>query len=566
MNFNWKKKPLPDPNISQSLQKELGVSPIIADLLVQRGISNFQLAKQFFRPDLQQLHDPFVMQDMDKAIARVELAIEQGHKILVYGDYDVDGTTSVAMMYIFLQQFSTKVSYYIPDRYKEGYGVSFQGIDYAHENNFSLIISLDCGIKAIDKIEYANKKGIDFIICDHHRPGKKIPKAVAVLDPKRIDCDYPYKELSGCGVGFKLIQAYCIKNEIPFDKIYHLLDLLVVSIAADIVPITGENRILAYYGLQQINDNARPGLKALIEQSNRKKDELLINDIVFGIAPRINAAGRIDHANKAVELLVETDFQQAKKLSQTIETNNLIRKELDQFITTEALSQVKPEKKSTVVFNENWHKGVIGIVASRIIENFYKPTIVLTESNGFLVGSARSVVGFDIYEAIDQCSHLLDRFGGHKYAAGLSLKKENLNDFVQLFEKVVKERISSEQLTPEIVIDRELAFNQIDLKTYRIIKQMEPFGPGNNRPTFVTTNVFDSGFGKLIGKENNHLKLHLKNEKSNNSIDAIGFGMFYKKDLIEDEKCFDVCYNLDLNQWNGNANLQLRLKDMKECL
>ena len=566
MNFNWKKKPLPDPNISQSLQKELGVSPIIADLLVQRGISNFQLAKQFFRPDLQQLHDPFVMQDMDKAIARVELAIEQGHKILVYGDYDVDGTTSVAMMYIFLQQFSTKVSYYIPDRYKEGYGVSFQGIDYAHENNFSLIISLDCGIKAIDKIEYANKKGIDFIICDHHRPGKKIPKAVAVLDPKRIDCDYPYKELSGCGVGFKLIQAYCIKNEIPFDKIYHLLDLLVVSIAADIVPITGENRILAYYGLQQINDNARPGLKALIEQSNRKKDELLINDIVFGIAPRINAAGRIDHANKAVELLVETDFQQAKKLSQTIETNNLIRKELDQFITTEALSQVKPEKKSTVVFNENWHKGVIGIVASRIIENFYKPTIVLTESNGFLVGSARSVVGFDIYEAIDQCSHLLDRFGGHKYAAGLSLKKENLNEFVQLFEKVVKERISSEQLTPEIVIDRELAFNQIDLKTYRIIKQMEPFGPGNNRPTFVTTNVFDSGFGKLIGKENNHLKLHLKNEKSNNSIDAIGFGMFYKKDLIEDEKCFDVCYNLDLNQWNGNANLQLRLKDMKECL
>ena len=566
MNFNWKKKPLPDPNISQSLQKELGVSPIIADLLVQRGISNFQLAKQFFRPDLQQLHDPFVMQDMDKAIARVELAIEQGHKILVYGDYDVDGTTSVAMMYIFLQQLSTKVSYYIPDRYKEGYGVSFQGIDYAHENNFSLIISLDCGIKAIDKIEYAKKKGIDFIICDHHRPGKKIPKAVAVLDPKRIDCDYPYKELSGCGVGFKLIQAYCIKNEIPFDKIYHLLDLLVVSIAADIVPITGENRILAYYGLQQINDNARPGLKALIEQSNRKKDELLINDIVFGIAPRINAAGRIDHANKAVELLVETDFQQAKKLSQTIETNNLTRKELDQFITTEALSQVKPEKKSTVVFNENWHKGVIGIVASRIIENFYKPTIVLTESNGFLVGSARSVVGFDIYEAIDQCSHLLDRFGGHKYAAGLSLKKENLNEFVQLFEKVVKERISSEQLTPEIVIDRELAFNQIDLKTYRIIKQMEPFGPGNNRPTFVTTNVFDSGFGKLIGKENNHLKLHLKNEKSNNSIDAIGFGMFDKKDLIEDKKCFDVCYNLDLNQWNGNANLQLRLKDMKECL
>lgn len=566
MNFNWKKKPLPDPNISQSLQKELGVSPIIADLLVQRGISNFQLAKQFFRPDLQQLHDPFVMQDMDKAIARVELAIEQGHKILVYGDYDVDGTTSVAMMYIFLQQFSTKVSYYIPDRYKEGYGVSFQGIDYAYENNFSLIISLDCGIKAIDKIEYANKKGIDFIICDHHRPGKKIPKAVAVLDPKRIDCDYPYKELSGCGVGFKLIQAYCIKNEIPFDKIYHLLDLLVVSIAADIVPITGENRILAYYGLQQINDNARPGLKALIDQSNRKKDELLINDIVFGIAPRINAAGRIDHANKAVELLVETDFQQAKKLSQTIETNNLTRKELDQSITTEALSQVKPEKKSTVVFNENWHKGVIGIVASRIIENFYKPTIVLTESNGFLVGSARSVVGFDIYEAIDQCSYLLDRFGGHKYAAGLSLKKENLNEFVQLFEKVVKERISSEQLTPEIVIDRELAFNQIDLKTYRIIKQMEPFGPGNNRPTFVTTNVFDSGFGKLIGKENNHLKLHLKNEKSNNSIDAIGFGMFDKKDLIEDKKCFDVCYNLDLNQWNGNANLQLRLKDMKECL
>jgi single-stranded-DNA-specific exonuclease len=467
------------------------------------------------------------------------------------------------MMHTFLKQISENVHYYIPDRYNEGYGVSFLGIDYAFENNYSLIISLDCGIKANQKVDYANEKNIDFIICDHHRPGLTLPNAVAVLDPKREDCNYPYSELSGCGVGFKLIQAYCIDQQIEFENIAHLMDLLAVSIAADIVPITGENRVMAYYGLKQINSNPRPGLKALIAASQRTKEEYVISDLVFGIAPRINAAGRIDHAKKAVELLIENDYQIALQLAELIEINNKTRKELDSSITKEALQLVLPDRKSTVVFKPDWHKGVIGIVASRVIENYYRPTIVLTENKGFLVGSARSVSGFDVYNAIDACAHLVEQFGGHKYAAGLSIKKENLNQFVEAFEKAVSDSITEDQLHPEIIIDNRLDFHKIDSKTYRIIKQMAPFGPGNSRPVFVTENIFDSGYAKAIGKDQTHLKLSITDSEKTNKMDAIGFGMAPMLNLTSENQSFNICYCIEENEWNGVVSLQLRLKDIK---
>ena len=563
MEAKWTIKPTPNLEIVESFKESLGVPPIIATLLAQRDIRTFEEAKLFFRPQLDHLHDPFLMKDMRAAVDRLYLAISNNEKILVYGDYDVDGTTSVSMMHTFLKQVTDNVHYYIPDRYNEGYGVSFLGIDYAFQNDYSLIISLDCGIKANQKVDYANEKNIDFIICDHHRPGLNLPQAVAVLDPKREDCNYPYTELSGCGVGFKLIQAYCIDQQIEFEKITHLLDLLAVSIAADIVPITGENRVMAYYGLKQINSNPRPGLKALISASQRTKEEYVISDVVFGIAPRINAAGRIDHAKKAVELLIEKDYQTALQLAELIEANNKIRKELDSSITEEALQLVLPERRSTVVFKSDWHKGVIGIVASRVIEHHYRPTIVLTENKGFLVGSARSVSGFDVYNAIDACSHLVEQFGGHKYAAGLSIKKENLSQFVAAFEKVVSETITEDQLYPEILIDNSLDFNEIDHKTYRLIKQMAPFGPGNGRPVFITENIFDSGYGKAIGKDQTHLKLSITDAEKSNKINAIGFGMATKLDVINNHQSFDICYCIEENEWNGSVSLQLRLKDIK---
>lgn len=563
METKWTIKPTPNLEIVESFKESLGVPPIIATLLAQRDIRTFEEAKLFFRPQLDHLHDPFLMKDMRAAVDRLYLAISNNEKILVYGDYDVDGTTSVSMMHTFLKQVTDNVHYYIPDRYNEGYGVSFLGIDYAFQNDYSLIISLDCGIKANQKVDYANEKNIDFIICDHHRPGLNLPQAVAVLDPKREDCNYPYTELSGCGVGFKLIQAYCIDQQIEFEKITHLLDLLAVSIAADIVPITGENRVMAYYGLKQINSNPRPGLKALISASQRTKEEYVISDVVFGIAPRINAAGRIDHAKKAVELLIEKDYQTALQLAELIEANNKIRKELDSSITEEALQLVLPERRSTVVFKSDWHKGVIGIVASRVIEHHYRPTIVLTENKGFLVGSARSVSGFDVYNAIDACSHLVEQFGGHKYAAGLSIKKENLSQFVAAFEKVVSETITEDQLYPEILIDNSLDFNEIDHKTYRLIKQMAPFGPGNGRPVFITENIFDSGYGKAIGKDQTHLKLSITDAEKSNKINAIGFGMATKLDVINNHQSFDICYCIEENEWNGSVSLQLRLKDIK---
>lgn len=562
MKKQWNLRPKADEQLVAKLQENLGVAKIVAELLVQRGITSFETAKTFFRPELDHLHDPFLMKDMEQAVVRLQKAIEQEEKILVYGDYDVDGTTAVSLMYSFIQSIHKNVAYYIPDRYAEGYGVSFQGIDYAAANQFSLIIALDCGIKAINKVAYAQEKGVDFIICDHHRPGETVPKAVAVLDPKQHDCTYPYKELSGCGVGFKLIQAYCQKSEIPFENIIPYLDLLVVSIAADIVPITGENRVLAYYGLEQLNANPRIGLKALMEVSDRDR-AFTISDVVFGLAPRINAAGRIEHGAKAVELMVQDDIEVARAKAQQVNQHNLTRRELDQNITEEALQMIVPDAKSTVVFHPDWHKGVVGIVASRLIETHYRPTIVLTENNGKLAGSARSVKGFDVYDAIEACSEYVEQFGGHKYAAGLTLKKENLQAFTAKFEEVVSSTIQEEMLTPQISVDVELNISEINHKLYRILRQMAPFGPGNMSPVFMSKKVVDRGYGRKIGQEQTHLKLSVTDVNRSQFIDCIGFGMADKFELIKDGQQFDIAYALEENEWNGNVNLQLRLKDIR---
>ena len=562
MKKKWNLKPKAKEQLVTELQENLGVAKIIAELLAQRGITTFESAKTFFRPDISHLHDPFLMKDMDSAVARLSKAIRQSENILVYGDYDVDGTTAVSLMYSFIKSIHEKVEYYIPDRYTEGYGVSLQGVDYAANNKFSLIITLDCGIKAIDKVDYARKKGIDFIICDHHRPGDSVPKATAILDPKQSDCLYPYKELSGCGVGFKLVQAYCQKSQIPFEEIIPYLDLLVVSIAADIVPVTGENRVLAHFGLKQLNTNPRIGLKTLIEVSDREKS-LTISDVIFGLAPRINAAGRIEHGAKAVELMVQEDLEEARAKAKVVNQHNLKRRELDQSITEEALQMIVNDAKSTVVFHPDWHKGVVGIVASRLIQSHYRPTIVLTENKGMLVGSARSVKGFDVYDAIDACSEYVEQFGGHKYAAGLTLKKENLEAFTSKFESVVSETIQEEMLVPQINIDAVLNLSDIDHKLYRILRQMAPFGPGNMPPIFMTKHVVDRGYGRKIGQEKTHLKISVTDANRSQFFDCIGFGMAEKFELIKDGQQFDIAYELEENEWNGNLNLQLRLKDIR---
>jgi len=549
-----------DSTVVAELVKALSVSEIVAHLLVLRGITTYDDAKVFFRPEMAHLHDPFLMKDMQKAVDRIEEAIAKKQKVLVYGDYDVDGTTSVAMMYSFLQKQFSEIDYYIPCRYEEGYGVSLKSIDYAKDNNFALIIALDCGIRAVEQIEYANKKGVDFIICDHHNPGEKVPEAIAILNPKQIDCNYPYKELSGCGVGFKLIQAFSQKNNIDFSEIMEYMDLLTVSIGADIVPMTGENRVFSFYGLQQINTNPRVGLKALMEIAN-KTNNLTISDVVFGIAPRINAAGRIEHAKKAVEILVEKDYEKAKRFADKIEENNITRKGLDQSITKEALEMIDKSKKSTVVHSENWHKGVVGIVASRLIENYYKPTIVLAEKDGILTGSARSVHDFDLYTAISKCAHLCEKFGGHKYAAGLSLKKENLAKFIDEFEKSVCETITDDQLTPKINIDKVIDIDEVDDKLFRIIKQFAPFGPKNLSPIFVSKGVVDNGYGKQVGADKSHLRINVKRE--NNAIAGIGFSMGDFFENIKDNQSFDVCFSIDENEWNGRKSLQLRIRDLK---
>jgi len=547
--------------VVSKLSKALNVSEIVAHLLVLRGITTFDEAKSFFRPEISHLNDPFLMKNMQKAVDRIQTVIANGEKVLVYGDYDVDGTTSVAMMYSFLKKKVKEIEYYIPCRYDEGYGISLKGIDYAKENNFTLIIALDCGIRAVNQVDYANEKGVDFIICDHHNPGEKIPKALALLNPKQSDCNYPYKELSGCGVGFKLIQAFSQQNNIDFSEIIEYLDLLTVSIGADIVPMTGENRVFSFYGLQQINKTPRVGLKALMEIANKTK-EVTITDVVFGVAPRINAAGRIEHAKKAVEILVETDYDKAMLFADKIEKNNTTRKGLDKSITKEALEMIDVKKKSTVVHSENWHKGVVGIVASRLIETHYKPTIVLAEKDGLLTGSARSVHDFDLYSALAKCEHLCEKFGGHKYAAGLSIKKENLPQFIDAFEKVVSESIDEDQLTPKINIDMVIDINDADDKLYRIIKQFAPFGPKNLPPIFVSKGVIDNGYGKQVGEDKTHLRINAKRNKG--TIAGIGFGMGDYFEIIKDDQSFDVCYSIDENEWNGKKSLQLRVRDIKE--
>ena len=563
--MRWKNINNPEKVKVDKLSTELGIDRIIAGLLVQRDIETFEQAKYFFRPNLNDLHDPYLMKDMNLAVERVERAIDQQEKIMIYGDYDVDGTTSVALVYSYLIAFHPHITTYIPDRYDEGYGISYKSIDFANDNDITLIIALDCGIKAVDKIAYASKKKIDYIICDHHRPGKIIPKAIAVLDPKQDDCSYPYDELCGCGIGFKLIQAFAEKKNQSINDLIPYLDLVATAIAADIVPITGENRILASVGLQVINSNPRPGIKALIQ--NLKKDALTITDVVFVIAPRINAAGRIKHGLYAVELLIENNFEKAQKHASEIEQFNFTRKDLDKAITKEALLQIKKnkeqEKYTSVVFDPKWHKGVIGIVASRLIETYYKPTLVFTKSGDFLAASARSVKGFDIYNALEKCSVFMEQFGGHKYAAGLTLKPENYQKFKDLFEKVVKETIPKELRIREITIDANLYLSDITPKFNRIIKQFGPFGPKNMKPVFKATGLRDNGYGKKIGKEDEHLKLNIISGADQKTYNAIGFGLGEKFDEINHGNSFDAVFTIEENNWNGITSLQLNIKDIK---
>ena len=562
--MRWTLKPKPEVSKIEALKKALLVDDIVATLLLQRGIETYEAAKAFFRPSFNDLHDPFLMKDMDKAVDRIEAALLHNENILVYGDYDVDGTTAVALMSSYLKTRTEKIATYIPDRYDEGYGISYKGIDFAHDNDFSLIIALDCGIKAIDKINYAKEKGIDFIICDHHRPGDKLPEAIAILDPKRKDCDYPFKELCGCGVGFKLITALASKQGQTAEDLVVYLDLVATAIGADIVPIVGENRALAYFGLQVINTNPRPGMKAIIAEV--KKEELTITDVVFIIAPRINAAGRMQHGNHAVTLLTETDFNLAAKYAVDIDQFNTDRRETDKRITEEALLQIDENNEqncfTTVVYDETWHKGVIGIVASRLTETYYRPTLVFTKSGDKLAASARSVKGFDVYNALEACSAYIEQFGGHKYAAGLTLLPENYKAFKAEFEKVVQATIDPKLLTPELKVDLKISLNQIDHKLFRIIRQFAPFGPGNMTPVFITQAIKDTGWGKCVGEDDKHIRF-TATQSSNDKIICIGFGLGDKIEIIKSKRPFDIAYTIDENHWNGNTSLQLKLKDIK---
>ncbi len=562
--MRWNLSPKQNLETVTHLAQALGIDPLLSSLLVQRGITTFDQAKRFFRPSLEELHDPFLMQDMDLAVKRIQQAIEAQENILVYGDYDVDGTTSVALLSSYLKTYYPNIATYIPDRYDEGYGVSYKGIDFAQDNDITLIIALDCGIKAIEKVAYASKKGIDFIICDHHRPGAKLPKAVAVLDPKRDDCSYPYKELCGCGVGFKLIQALGSERGQTIEDLLLYLDLVATAIGADIVPVTGENRVLAYYGLQVINSNPRVGYQAILKQVN--KSTLTITDVVFIIAPRINAAGRMKHGNHAVRLLVELDLEKAAQWASEIELFNADRKDADKQITKEALAQIikasEQENNTTVVYKEHWHKGVIGIVASRLIETYYRPTLVFTKSGDKLAASARSVKGFDVYNALEGCAQYIEQFGGHKYAAGLTLQEKDYPDFKAQFEKVVSKTIDPKLLNPEINIDAQLDLVAITPKFHRILKQFAPFGPGNRQPVFMTENLKDTGYGKCVGADKTHLRLTVKQVNSK-AIVGIGFGLGDKKDTACSDTSFKAVYCIDENLWQGKVSLQLRIKDIQ---
>ena len=562
MEKNWKILDTPGVNDVNDLAEAININPYLATLLIQRGISDYQLAEKFFRLSLDHLHDPFLMQDMEVAVKRLAKAIDSKEKILIYGDYDVDGTTSVAMMVSFLKHHTPHVDFYIPDRHAEGYGVSVDGINWAIDHNINLIISLDCGIKAHKTVDLAGSKGIDFIICDHHTPDDSLPAAIAVLDPKRSDCPYPYKELSGCGVGFKLLQGLTKFKQWDEAQLWPLLDLVAVSTAADIVPITGENRVLCFFGLKVLNKSPRPGLAALIEVGNLQKP-LTVSRTVFGIAPRINAAGRIAHAHGAVELLLSNDYEEAIYIAGQVNSKNEIRKETELEIVNEAIEMIDAEltiKNTTVLFKADWHKGVIGIVASKCIEHFHRPTIILTQSNGKATGSARSVKGFDIHEAIGACSELLEQFGGHKYAAGLTMKQENVVPFQQMFEQVVSDTILKEQLVPTIIIDEEIELSIISASYLSIIDQMEPFGPGNLKPVFVSRNLKANKI-KLL--KNLHLKMSVYNEEDGVVIDAIGFNMpeFYEK--LKADPYFDMVYSIEENNFRGKTSIQLHIKDIK---
>lgn len=564
MEKRWAITTINDSKTVNDLADQLNIDKCLAQILVQRGVTDFEKARHFFRPQLNHLYDPFLMKDMEQAIARISSAIQNQEKIMVYGDYDVDGTTAVALTYHFFSQFTNNIAYYIPDRHKEGYGISTQGIDFAAANNFNLIIALDCGIRSVDKIDYANQLGIDFIICDHHLPANELPKAVAVLDPKRTDCDYPFKELSGCGIGFKLAQAYCQLNNLPNEKYECYLDLCMVSIAADIVPIVDENRILAHFGLIKLNENPCHGLKALVQIAGQTTT-YNITDVVFKIAPRINAAGRMGDAKDAVKILLSSEGALAEEQSIFINSQNSDRKSFDQNITLEALAIIEESeelinRKTTVVYQQNWNKGVIGIVASRLTEKYYRPTIVLTESNGNYTGSARSVFGFDLHEALVACSDLLEQFGGHKYAAGLTIKPENLNLFTKRFEEVVSTTISPNLLIPQIDIDCELELAQIDGKFYRILNQMGPFGPQNMAPIFVSKKVTLATNPQIVGT--NHLKLNVKQQNSG-IFEAIAFGLGEFENKLMPNQYFDICYSIEENVWKDKKKMQLNIKGIK---
>jgi len=552
-----------DRQKSDSLQQALKISPVICDILVKRGVVTFEESKKYFRPELKDLHDPWLMKDMDKAVERIISAINNNEKILVFGDYDVDGTTSVACMYLFLKKIHSNLDFYIPHRYREGYGVSKAGIDFANENGFNLIISLDCGIKSVKLIQYAKGLGIDFIVCDHHLPDEELPPAIAILNPKQKDCNYPYKELCGCGVGFKLISALAPQFGLSDDDIYESLDLVATAIAADIVPMTGENRILAYYGLKKANENPNNGIKALGFLSGLKT-ELHINNLVFIIAPRVNAAGRMDDARKAVQMFIAESYDEALQYAEMLHSDNTDRKEADGNITGEALTLISDnkewlEKKSTVVYRSHWHKGVVGIVASRLIEHYYRPTIVLTQSGEYAAGSARSVPGFNLYEAVHACREHLIGYGGHFAAAGLTLEIDKIDAFRNKFEEIVSATIHPELLIPEIIIDAEINFQDIQWPFYNILQQMEPFGPENLRPIFVAKKVWNTGYSKIVKEE--HIKFSLK--QNNTVFTGIGFKMVDKFHLLQMNKPIDVVFKIDENEWNGNKTLQLRVIDFR---
>lgn len=566
----WRLKDPANPEKVAQLSAELGIDPVLASLLVSRGVNTFEEARSFFRPKLEALHDPFLMKDMSNAVERLEKAVSGKERILVYGDYDVDGTTAVALVFSFIRRLTECVDFYIPDRYDEGYGVSRKGIDWAADNGFSLIITLDCGIKAIDKVEYARSKGIDVIICDHHLPESELPAAVAVLDPKREDCNYPFDDLSGCGVGFKLVQAYSSKNGIPFETLLPLLDLLVVSIASDLVTVIGENRVLAHFGLKCLNEQPRMGLQAMINLANLEPGHITIDDIVFKIGPRINAAGRMESGRLAVQLLTAEDAPTAMAIGTKINDNNNERKNIDREITKEALEMVQngtccTSKNAVIVYGPDWNKGVVGIVASRLVEAYYKPAFVLTRSNGFVTGSARSVRGFDLYDAISSCADLLENYGGHIYAAGLTMREENLAEFTDRIDKYVSSHITTEMATPVIDVDSEINFSQITPKFFRVLKQFQPFGPGNSSPVFLTKNVYDDGNGRKVGPGGQHLKLELIQESQPyHQIAAIAFNMADSFEHIRNGNPVDVCYSIVENYYRGNSTIQLRVKDIRE--